>query len=120
MLLVCLTGDATEQDRLFIVSADLGRHHLECPALVATRRPDMPGADRHRHRLRRRHRPWRFRPRHGLPFDTGPNPRGAAADRLVPWKVSTEREELGQKPPGAAIGNQALIHPLISRARTIR
>lgn len=51
VLLVCLTGHATEQDRLSIVIADLGRHSLECPALVATRRPDMPGVDRHRHRL---------------------------------------------------------------------
>ncbi len=103
VLLVCLTGHATEQDRLSIIIADLCCHHLERPALMTTRRPHMPGVDRHGNRFRRCRRPWRFRPRHGLPFDTHPNTRGPASDRLVPWKVSTEREELGQKPPGAAI-----------------
>src|ERR1700761_7380701 len=34
-LLVGLTGDAAEADQLSIVIADLGGHHLECPALVA-------------------------------------------------------------------------------------
>ena len=51
VLLVCLAGHATEQDWLAIVIADLGRHNLERPSLVVTRRPDMPGVDRHRHRL---------------------------------------------------------------------
>jgi hypothetical protein len=65
VLLVCLTGHATEQDQLFIVIVDLRRYHLERPALVAMR--------------------------------------GPAPDRLMPWKVSTKREELGRKPPGRAI-----------------
>ena len=100
---VGLTGHAAEQDQPSIVIADLGRHHLKRPTLVAARRPDMPGIDRHRHRLRRRRRWRRFRPPQALTLEASPNPRGPAADRLVPRWVIADGEELRQEPPGAAI-----------------
>jgi hypothetical protein len=89
---------------------------------MTARRPDVPGVDRYRHRLRGRYPRRRLCPRQGFAFETHPNLCRPAADRLVPRRVIADREELGEELPGAAVrqpGPQLRQCPLVLRGAAV-